>query len=148
VKILKAGGFEDTGPAFIMTKVNIGNIDEAIESVAKFVKSNFNPYQEHVISHGLKMENYEGPSTVEFNKLLDDLEKERVKIMSQPIRERRIKVFKIEPQNFKEFDRQFQEERENNQDDEKYMDLENLKKILKKQGDEPKFTNRRMQEYQ
>ena len=40
----------------------------------------------------------------------------------------------------------FQEDREA-EDEEKFMELENLKKVLKKAGEQPKFMNRRMQEY-
>lgn len=43
--------------------------------------------------------------------MLEDLEKERTKVMSQAIYDRKIKIFQIEPQNFKEFDRKFQEDR-------------------------------------
>ena len=66
--------------------------------------------------------------------MLEDLEKERTRIMSQPIYDRKIKVFQIEPHFAKDFDRQFQEEREA-QDEDKYLELENLKKVLKKQGE-------------
>lgn len=46
----------------------------------------------------------------------------------------------------KEFDRQFQEDKES-QEEERYIEMENVKQMLKKQGEEPKFMNRRMQEY-
>lgn len=46
----------------------------------------------------------------------------------------------------KEFDRLFQEDKESQQE-QKYIELENVKQMLKKQAEEPKFINRRMQEY-
>ena len=53
VKVLRYGGFEDRGDAFIMPKVNISGIDECLESVTKFLpKSTFNPYESHIISAG------------------------------------------------------------------------------------------------
>lgn len=61
------------------------------------------------------IENYEGPSTVMYNQMLEDLQKERDRIMSQPIRDRKIKVFQIEPHYTKEFDAKFQEDRENDE---------------------------------
>lgn len=60
------------GQAFVMNKVNIGAIDECIEVISKFLpSSNFNPYQSHISSIGkTTVENYEGPSSVKFNKML------------------------------------------------------------------------------
>lgn len=55
-------------------------------------------------------------------------------------------MYQIEPSNMKEFDRQFQEDKES-QEEERYIEMENVKQMLKKQAEEPKFMNRRMQEY-
>jgi hypothetical protein len=44
--VLKFGGFEDAGAAFVMNKVNISTIDECIDSITKFLPPvTFNPYQ-------------------------------------------------------------------------------------------------------
>jgi hypothetical protein len=51
--ILKFGGFEDCGSAFVMNKVNISQLDECIDSISKFDESKtFNPYSEHISSTG------------------------------------------------------------------------------------------------
>lgn len=149
VRILKHGGFEDVGPSFVLTKVNIGLIDECIESISKFQPSReFNPYKSHISSLGkTSPDNYEGPSSVKYNTMLEDLERERTRIMSQPIADRRVRVYQVEPQAMKEFDRQFQEENESQEED-KHMELARIKAMLKRQGEEPKFINRREQEYQ
>lgn len=51
-----------------------------------------------------------------YNQMLEDLQKERNRIMSQPILDRKIKVFQIEPHYTKEFDAKFQEDRENDEE--------------------------------
>ena len=66
--------------------------------------------------------------------------------MSQPVKDRKYKLYQIEPTNLKEFERQFQEDKES-QEEERYLEMENVKQMLKKQAEEPKFINRRMQEY-
>jgi hypothetical protein len=113
VKVLIYGGFEETGPGFVMNKVNISQIDDCIENISKFeTGKSFNPYESHVSSIGkTTIENYEGPSSVMYNQMLEDLQKERNRIMSQPILDRKIKVFQIEPHYTKEFDAKFQEDR-------------------------------------
>lgn len=83
---------------------------------------------------------------MQYNKMLEDLERERTKIMSQPIYDRKIKIYQVEQHNFKEFDRKFQEEREY-EEESKLIELQYMKEVLKRQGEEPKFANRRMQEY-
>jgi len=57
-----------------------------------------------------------------YNEMLAELEQERNKLMSQPIKDRKIKVYQIEPTNMKEFDRQFQEDKES-QEEERYIEL-------------------------
>lgn len=76
--------------------------------------------------------------------MLEKLEGERMKIMSQPIQNRRIVIYQIQPQFHKEFDRKFQEGQEEREDNEiKHLEFENIKNMLKRQGEEPKFLNRR-----
>ena len=83
-----------------MTRINIATLDECLENLTKFMpKSTFDPYSSHIIANGkTKIEEYEGQTTTQYNKMLDDLEKERVRIMSQPIYDRKIRVYQVEPQ--------------------------------------------------
>lgn len=52
-----------------MVKVNIGTIDECIDSINKFIpKAKFNPYESSISSIGdTNMSTYEGDSSVVFN---------------------------------------------------------------------------------
>ena len=136
------------GPALVMNKVNISCIDECIDAISKFLPEKaFNPYEAHISSIGkTTVENYEGQSSVMYNEMLAQLEQERFKIMSQPVKDRRIKIYQIEPSQILEADRQFNDDKES-QEEEKHLEMENIKQMLKKQGEEPKFINRRMQEY-
>lgn len=131
-----------------MTKINLGLLDECVDAIAKFApKEKFNPYQQHTTSRGeTSSQIYEGQSSMVYNEKLADLEKERERLMSKPIKDREIKIFKSESGSSNKMDIEFKEEKEYNNEDERIY-LQSMKQILKKQGEDPKFMNRRKAEY-
>jgi hypothetical protein len=77
---------------------------------------------------------------------LAELERYRTTIMSKPVQNRGVRVYQLEPVMQAKFGQQlFPEEKESTEDERIYM--ENMKKILMRQGEDPKFMNRRKQEY-
>ena len=78
VEILKAGGFEQMSPGFVMKNVSISRIDEVLEVIEKYkVKEEpFNPYASHVVSRGATtVSSYEGgqDSSMMWKEKLDEL---------------------------------------------------------------------------
>ena len=66
--------------------------------------------------------------------------------MSKPVQNRCVRVYQLEPVIQAKFGQQiFAEEKESTEDERIYM--ENMKQILMRQGEDPKFMNRRKQEY-
>lgn len=65
--------------------------------------------------------------------------------MSKKIKDRRIRIYKEEPKGESRPDQNWNDERELNTDERVYM--ENMKEKLKHFGEDPKFMNRRKQEY-
>ena len=77
-----------------MKNVNLGRIDECLDLLLKNHEQNkFNPYQAEFIST-TGQNQIEGESSVIFNDKLKEEEQRREMIMSKPIKDRRIRVYK------------------------------------------------------
>lgn len=78
-----------------MRNVNIGRIDECLDMLLQHhEQSKFNPYQAAFMSTTGNQNQVEGESSVIFNDKLKELEMERERMMSTPIKDRRIRIYK------------------------------------------------------
>lgn len=99
-----------------MKQVNLGRIDECLDVLVKNnEETKFNPFQaEFLTTTGQKQ--LEGESSVIFNEKLEELEQYRKKVMSKPIKDRKVRVFKEQNKGESKPDSTWNEERALNND--------------------------------
>ena len=93
--MLAEGGFEDQGQAIVMRKLDLSHLNQVVREIEISTQPKFDPFKATICSLASTNEQVDMGDSSKYPVLLEQLERERVKLMSIPIKNRDVKIYKL-----------------------------------------------------